>query len=236
MILRLSRANVLTGIGLVLLLVLIVVGAPRWTRLLSRTVPDDETAGEEQTEAAEDAAGEPASDVERTINVKLFFQALDRPGLVMEERTVPFSSDLAAQLEVVVAELVRGPRTGLGPTLPAETRVLEVFVSEKGVAYVDLSKEAAQIAGGSAEELLSVYSVVNSLAVNFPAVKRVQILLEDRPAETLAGHVDLSRPLSADMTLLAAAEVTPATGAPPAPLSPGPPASGPASPATGPRS
>ena len=49
--------------------------------------------------------------------------------------------------------------------------------------------------GGSEAELLTVYSVVNSLTANFPAVKRVQILIEDRPAPTLAGHVDLTRPL-----------------------------------------
>ncbi|HUG52248.1 MAG TPA: GerMN domain-containing protein [Vicinamibacteria bacterium] len=226
MALRLSRANLLTGLGLLLLLLLIVLGAPRWTRLLSQDVPvPDDDVAEERPDSGEE---EPAGQVERTINVKLFFQALDRPGLVMEERTVPFSSDLAAQLEAVVAELIQGPRTGLGPTLPPETRVLEVFVSAKGVAYVDLSREAAQIAGGSTDELLSVYSVVNSLAANFPAVKRVQILVEDRPAQTLAGHVDLSHPLSPDMSLLAAADVTPAIGASPAASPPGsPPAASP---------
>ena len=55
---------------------------------------------------------------------------------------------------------------------------------------------------------MTVYSVVNSLAANFPAVKRVQILIEDRPAATLAGHVDLTRPLRPDMTLLATAPLT----------------------------
>ncbi len=229
MTLRPSRATLLIGAGLALLLGVVVLGAPRWTRLLSRAVPDDEAAPEERKEAREE---EPAARVERTINVKLFFQAPDRPGLVMEERTVPFSTDLAAQLKAVVAELVQGSKSGLGATLPPETRVLEVFVNARGVAFVDLSKEAAQGTAGSHDELLSVYSIVNSLAVNFPAVKLVQILVEDRPAETLAGHVDLSRPLSADMTLLAAVVVAPTepaappgSPAPSAPASPAPPRS-----------
>ena len=69
-------------------------------------------------------------------------------------------------------------------------------MTARGVAYVDLSKEAAAgAAGGSEAELITVYSVVNSLTANFPAVKRVQILVEDKPAATLAGHVDLTRPL-----------------------------------------
>ena len=92
--------------------------------------------------------------------------------------------------------------------------MLDVFVSARGVAYVDLSKEAAGGTAGSHEELLSVYSIVNSLTVNFPAVKRVQILVDDRPVATLAGHVDLSRPLPPDMTLLAAAALAPAAPGP----------------------
>ena len=124
-----------------------------------------------------------------------------------------------------MAELIQGSKSGLVATLPPETKVLEVFVSARGVAYVDLSKEASQGTAGSHDELLSVYSIVNSLTVNFPAVRRVQILLEDRPVDTLAGHVDLSRPLTADMTLLTTAPIAPAApeGSPaPVPASPGP--------------
>ena len=219
---RPSRATVLIGLGLVALLAIVVLAAPRLSRLLTRPVADDEPVAEEAKPAHEEEA---AAVAERTINVKLFFQAADRPGLVMEERTVPFSGDLGTQLKAVVGELVKGSKSGLVATLPPETRVLDVFVSPRGVAYVDLSKEASQGTAGSHDELLSVYSIVNSLTVNFPAVKRVQILLEDRPTDTLAGHVDLSHPLSADMTLLTAATTAPAAPAgSPAPLpgSPGP--------------
>jgi hypothetical protein len=203
---RPSRPTILIALSLVLLLLVIGLLAPRWTRLLTRAVPEEEAADETPKPREE----EPAV-VGRTISVKLFFQAPDQPGLAMEERTVPFSSDLAAQLQAVVAELVLGSKSGLVPTLPPETKVLDVFVSPRGIAYVDVSKEAAVGTGGSHEELLSVYSIVNSLVVNFPAVKRVQILVDDRPVPTLAGHVDLSRPLPPDMTLLAAAAVAPAS-------------------------
>ena len=81
--------------------------------------------------------------------------------------------------------------------------MLEVFVTARGVAYVDLSGEAAAQPGGSRSELLTVYSIVNSLVANFPAIRSVQILLEDRMVTSLGGHVDLSRPLPADMTLVA---------------------------------
>jgi hypothetical protein len=92
---RPSRATVLIGLGLVALLAIVVLAAPRLSRLLTRPVADDEPVAEEAKPAHEEEA---AAVAERTINVKLFFQAADRPGLVMEERTVPFSSDLGAQL------------------------------------------------------------------------------------------------------------------------------------------
>jgi hypothetical protein len=199
------RANVLTAAGLLLLLGLVAVTAPRWAHLLRREVPEEES-GTAGSVSADDEPGR----VERQINVKLFFQASDRPGLAIEERPVTFSTDLAGQVRAVVDELIRGPKNGLQPTLAPETRVLEVFVSARGVAYVDLSKEARAVAmGGSEAELITVYSVVNSLTANFPALKRVQILVEDKPASTLAGHVDLTRALPPDMTLLASSPVSP---------------------------
>jgi spore germination protein GerM len=184
--------------------------APRWSQWLRKPLPAPDLP-ERAGEAAPSRGPEPAKEPDRTISVKLFFPAADRPGLVIEDRTVSFSNDLSQQLRVVVEELVRGSQIGLGPSLPPGTRVLEVFVTARGVAYVDLSKEAATAAGrGSEDELGTVYSVVNSLTSNFPAVKRVQIVIEDRQVPTLAGHVDLTRPLAPDMTYLAAATLTPA--------------------------
>ena len=206
-------ANVVTAAGLVSLLVVVTLTAPRWARLLTRPLAGAEEDGAEAAGSAPAPAAakdeEGAVDVERKINVKLFFQAADRPGLVIEERSVTFSTDLSRQLRGVVEELVRGSKIGLGPTLAPDTRVLDVFVTARGVAYVDLSKDVVTgHPGGSEAERMTVYSVVNSLSTSFPAVKRVQILVEDKPAQTLAGHVDLTRPLPPDMTVLAASELT----------------------------
>jgi hypothetical protein len=203
------RANVLTAAGLLLLLAVVAVTAPRWSRLLRREAAEPGSGG-----AAAAAAEDEAARVERHISVKLFFQAADRPGLAVEDRPVVFSADLAGQVRAVVEELVKGPKTPLLPTLAPDTRVLEVFVSARGVAYVDLSKEAQVVApGGSEAELITVYSIVNSLTANFPALKRVQILVDDKPAATLAGHVDLTRALPPDMTLMASSPVSPVAGA-----------------------
>jgi hypothetical protein len=81
--------------------------------------------------------------------------------------------------------------------------VLEVFLTARGVAYVNLSPEAAALEGGTAPELLAVYALVNTVVTNFASIKRVHILVGDRMVDTLAGHVDLSRPLGPDFSLLA---------------------------------
>jgi len=36
---------------------------------------------------------------------------------------------------------------------------------------------------------------VNALTVNLPAIQRVQILIDGKEVDTLAGHIDLRHPL-----------------------------------------
>jgi spore germination protein GerM len=215
------QANALTAVGLAGLLATVALTAPRWAALLQAPTPATPVEGEEAEEATPAPAEVAKPEAGRRINVRLYFEAPDRDGLLPEEREVAFSSDLARQVRTVVEELAKGSMTGLLPTLPAGTRVLEVFVQARGVAYVDLSSEASSgMPGGSRAELLTVYSVVNTVVTNFPAVSRVRIVVDDRPVESLGGHVDVSRPLPPDMTLVALPTPGPspaAGGASPAP-------------------
>lgn len=221
------QANVLTAIGLCGLLAAVAFSAPRWAGALrtpAAPIEGEEAGAEPGTRPPE---GETAG-AARRIRVRLYFEAADGGGLVPEERDVAFSSDLARQLRLVVDELAKGSTTGLTATLPPGTRVLDVFVHRGGVAYVNLSAEAAAgLPGGSRAELLTVYSLVDTLVSNFPATSRVQILVDDKAVSSLGGHVDLSRPLPPDMTLIAvpapspeAPEAAPGAAASPAPSLP----------------
>jgi hypothetical protein len=205
------RADLLTAAGLVALLVVVAVTSPRWSRVLRR--PARAAADEPATPPGAPAAEADASEATRTINVKLFFEDPRGGGLVLEERSVAYHASLARQLQVVAEELVRGSQTGNISPLAGEARVLEVFVTARGIAYVDLSKEISQGQhSASKAELLAVYSLVNSITLNFPAIQRVQILIDGASVVTLAGHINLARPLLPDMSLLA---VGPERGSPP---------------------
>ena len=227
---RIHVANGLTAVGLVGLLATVSLTAPRWSRVFRRPVQAEALDAEGRDPVTAPSAS-PSPEAQRTINVKLFFEAVESRGLALEERAIPFSSDLATQVRTLVEGLAKGPATALGPTLAGTTKVLEVFVTASGVAYVDLSAEARDsVAGGSDEEQMTVYSIVDSITTSFPSISRVQILIDNQPATTLAGHVDLSRPLPPDLTLLAAAALTPVDGVPSGGPSPSPP------PTEGPRS
>jgi hypothetical protein len=70
-----------------------------------------------------------------------------------------------------------------------------VFITDGGEAFVDLSREVSTAhPGGTINELLTVYTLVNALTTNLPAVTAVQVLVDGKSVETLSGHVDLRRP------------------------------------------
>lgn len=102
------------------------------------------------------------------------------------------------------------------PALPAGVRLLALEVLD-GVAYVDLTMAdvgdgRGERAGtgrsalvlerpamGLTEELLAVYSVVNSLTANSLGIDRVVLMWNGEQRPTFAGHVDTTRPLMADL-------------------------------------
>src|ERR671910_197095 len=53
--------------------------------------------------------------------------------------------------------------------------------------------------GGTTNETLTVYALVSALTSNLPAVSSVQILIEGKEVDTLAGHLDLRRPIEQDL-------------------------------------
>ena len=107
-------------------------------------------------------------------------------------------------IDSVLARLLAGPSLQhLVGALPAETAVLG-YSQAGGTLYVSFSHHlVTNHPGGSTGEILTVYSIVNSLAV-LAGVEQVQILVENQVIDTLAGHLNLRRALRPDYSALGA--------------------------------
>jgi hypothetical protein len=148
-------------------------------------------------------AGAPAPPAElgRTIKARLFYVSDEGTRLASVERDVPYAEGPEQAREIINAQIALGDP--LVSAMPAGTALRAVYLTERGDAYVDLSREAVTAhPGGTLNELLTVYTIVNALTVNLPAVKSVQILIDGKEVETLAGHVDLRQPLAKNLALV----------------------------------
>jgi len=142
----------------------------------------------------------PPAGPERRINVTLFFISEDGLALVGAHREVPFGEAVSDQARRIVEAQLGAPPAPLARAIPEGTALRALFVSANGEAFVDLSGDVtARHTGGALDELFTVYAVVNALTVNLPAVTRVQILIDGKEVDTLAGHVDLRHPLQKSM-------------------------------------
>lgn len=139
-------------------------------------------------------------EAERKITATLFYISEDGMRLVAVQREVPFGASPAQQARRIVEEALRPAPAPYASAIPAGTTLRALFVTSRGEAYVDLSGDIARgHTGGSLDELFTVYALVNVLTVNLPAITAVQILVDGREVDTLAGHVDLRRPLEKNL-------------------------------------
>jgi len=135
--------------------------------------------------------------------VHLYFASRNSYFLMAEQRVVLHPDDPVGLADTIVKALINGPQKGLLKTIPADTRLKALYITPDGTCYVDLSEAVRNThPGGSKSELLTIYSMVNSLVLNVPEIERVQILIEGNQAPTLAGHIDLQLPVKADMLLI----------------------------------
>jgi spore germination protein GerM len=133
----------------------------------------------------------------RKITATLYYVSDDGTELVGLQREVPFGEAVIDQARHIVEAQIAPAEPPLVSAIPQGTALRNIYLTDKGDAFVDLSAEVrAKHPGGSLDELFTVYTIVNVLTVNLPAIQQVQILIDGKEADTLAGHVDLRHPLS----------------------------------------
>jgi spore germination protein GerM len=135
--------------------------------------------------------------------VNLYFADDRNMYLTAEPRNVSRPPDTAGFGRVIIESLIKGPRGELLRTIPEEASLKAFYVTKDGAAYADFTPAIRdKHPGGSFTELLTIYSVVNSLLMNIPEIRSVKILIDGKESMTLAGHVDLRFPFKADTALV----------------------------------
>ena len=138
-----------------------------------------------------------------TRKVHLYFANREGRFLQAEERKIQ-ATDTGSAIEAIVSALLEGPEDAkLVSTIPTGSKLLHTFITDDGTAYVDFNSELSLLhPGGVTAERLTIYAIVNSLVLNLDSVERVQLLLEGKPAATLAGHLDIRLARTANLLIV----------------------------------
>jgi hypothetical protein len=188
--------------------------------LLLAGCASDEPAPAPEPQAIETDApiDTPVGEPLRRHTVEIYFPSDLGDGLVGEYREIFLTATPEDRAKQIIADLISGPT---GPdslrAVPVGTWLKQAYVLKTGVTYLDFSEDLQEgIGGGSMEELLTVYAIVNSVARNVPEVGEIYLLVNGEPLATLNGHMDLRLPLYPDYSLILVPTIVRSTWQPPA--------------------
>ena len=131
---------------------------------------------------------------EEKISIKVYYPNDDGTKLIAVKRQVTVGK--VDKYTAAMNSLLEGTKEkGQTTIIPKQAKLRSVKVAN-GIAKVDFSQELVKnFAGGSTGETMLVGSVVDTLT-EFPEVKQVEFLVAGKPVESLAGHMDLTQPVS----------------------------------------
>jgi germination protein M len=139
-----------------------------------------------------------------TVEILLYFGDDQALYLLPEKRNIKIDEDFTDEMlaSSIINELIAGPdNKDLRPTIPEESKLLSLKI-EDGIALADFSEEIkSNHWGGSAGETMTLSSIANTLT-ELDSIDKVQLLIEGKAVETLAGHWDTSQPLERNETII----------------------------------
>lgn len=136
----------------------------------------------------------------------LYFANEEGTDLQSEERVIEVNTNQARE-KTILEQLIAGPKEkGNRRTIPVETKIRDVTTTSDGICYVDLSQDfVSKHNGGRTEELLTVYSIVNSLC-ELDYVDKVQFLVGGQKLDEFKGDIEFKTPFTAISNLKALTE------------------------------
>jgi len=170
--------------------VLVIIGGIMFYGLRQRV---SQLGQEERT-----GTGEPQPQITTPTDVKVqakmfWLSATSADNLAPATIEIPLASDPSIRAKQLIGALISQVPDPALRTLPADTRLLQLYILPDGTTVADFSDAlATETPSGILSEQLAVDSIVSTLAANVPSVRRLKILIHGQEAETLAGHVDLT--------------------------------------------
>lgn len=181
---RIQGNQLVWGAGLLLLVLAAGAGFYFWSGMKDADLPRN-------PEERGHPASAPRVGIDEPLMVTLFHpvDGMLTPGSAAVKRRPDTQSQAREAILALFADQRAASAAGLG-----EVKLRALYLDASGAAYVDLAILPQKDVKASAwEEHLTVYAVVNTLTQNFDEIKQVRFLLNGKEAQTLAGHVDLSR-------------------------------------------
>ena len=131
----------------------------------------------------------------------LFFYDANALELTRHEVQLRLSQDTDKRLEEIVKALTETSPDDLINPIPKGTSLYAAYLDDHSTAYLDFSRDLADAhIVGTMAEFLTVSAILQTVQANFPdQIRRVQILIEGQEVDTLAGHIDISKPLFLQM-------------------------------------
>jgi hypothetical protein len=150
-------------------------------------------AGElESAEVSALPVAPPPSGPTETVTLYVADDAAGR--LIARSAQIPLPEGRQQRAEELLRALLRiYQQPGAAHPMAPAADIRSIYLVAPGAAVIDLNAAFAdQHRSGILSEQLTVDSLVETLAANVPGILRVNILVEGKMRDTLAGHADLS--------------------------------------------
>ncbi len=134
-------------------------------------------------------------------HIRLFYTA-DGRTLTAETRELKTKLPESEKVRFILKELINGPKTSyFDSTIPPQTEIRGIYLI-KDLIVVDLSAALVEnLAPGFTNELLAVYSIVNSIIINCQDIKTVKILIDGSIRDVFRDYIETSAALSENVAL-----------------------------------
>ena len=179
-------------VGLVCLVIGVIVGLISFRGLHRRVKRLAETQSADEKARHEVLAPPISTPTDVTAKAKIFW-ASGPDSVAAVDVELPLSADPVERSKQLLRKLIADPPSSDQRTLPTDATLLDFYVLPDGTAVADFSDAvASEMPSGILSEQLAVDSIVRTLEINVPGLRRLKILIHGQEVDTLAGNVDLT--------------------------------------------